>query len=126
MVDIAPALSRMANHKAPGQDGLPTELLKYCGAAGMKALLLLFNLVHDRECIPRGWREGTLISVPKSGDLTDCRNYRGLTLLPAIRKLFSNMLLQRIRPHVQLHDHQYGFRPGRGTADALFALDATG
>jgi hypothetical protein len=66
-----------------------------------------------------------LVSVPKSGDLTDCTNYRGLTLLPALSKLFSNLLLQRLSPHVELNDHQYGFRHGRGTADALFALDAT-
>jgi hypothetical protein len=97
----------------------------YSGPSGLQILLLLFNLIHDRECIPQGWREGKLVSVPKSGDLTNCANYRGLTLLPAISKLFSNLLLQRASPHVELSDHQYGFRHGRGTADALFALDAT-
>jgi hypothetical protein len=45
-------------------------------------------------------------------------------LLPTIAKLFTHLLLQRVRPHVSLNDHQYGFRRGRGTADALFALDA--
>jgi hypothetical protein len=123
--DVHAALSRMANHNAPGADGLPTELLKCSGPSGLQILLLLFNLIHDRECIPQGWREGTLVSVPKSGDLTNCANYRGLTLLPAISKLFSNLLMQRMSPPVALNDHQYAFRHGRGTADALFAPDAT-
>jgi hypothetical protein len=61
----------------------------------------------------------------KFGDLQSCTNYRGLTLLPALSKLFSNLLLQRLSPNVELNDHQYGFRHGRGTVDALFALNAT-
>jgi hypothetical protein len=59
------------------------------------------------------------------GDLTECANYGGLTLLPASIKLFSNLLLQRISTHIELNDHQCGFQHGHGTADALFALDAT-
>jgi hypothetical protein len=114
----------MANHKAPGADGLPTELLKNSDPSGLQILLLLFNLILDRMHSSR--MEGRpLVSAPKSGDLTDCANYRGLTLLPAISKLFSDLLLQRLNPHIELNDHQYGFRHGRGTADALFALDTT-
>jgi hypothetical protein len=72
--DVREALSRMGDHKAVGADGLPTELLKYSGPGGLQVLLLLFNLIHDCECIPQGWREGTLVSAPKSGDLTNCTN----------------------------------------------------
>jgi hypothetical protein len=115
--------SRMATHKAPGEDGLP--MLQYCFRTGREVLLLLCNLVNDRECIPHGWREGILVSAPTSGDLTNCSNYRGLTLLPAISKLFTILLLQRVSPHVHLHDHQYGFRQGQSAADTIFALDAT-
>jgi hypothetical protein len=64
-------------------------------------------------------------SVPKSGDVTNCANYQGLTLLPVISKLFNNLLLRWVSPHLQLNDNQCGFRHGRGTADALLALDAT-
>jgi hypothetical protein len=55
----------------------------------------------------------------------NCANYWGLTQLPAISTLFSNLLLQLSCPHVELNDHQYGFRHGRGPAAALFALNAT-
>jgi hypothetical protein len=68
--DVHAALSGMANHKALGADGLPIELLKYSGPSGLQILLLLFNLIHDRECIPQGWRAGKTVSVPKSGDHT--------------------------------------------------------
>jgi hypothetical protein len=119
------ALSRMANHKAPEADGVPTELLKYCGPQGREPLLILCSLVHDRDCIPHGWREGILQLMPKPGDLTNRPDYPGLTLLPTITKIFTHLLLPRVRPHDQLNDHQCGFRCGRSTADARFALDAT-
>jgi hypothetical protein len=114
----------MTHHKAPGADGVPAELPKNYGPQGKELLLCLCNLIHSLKCIPHSWREGILVSVPKSRDLTACSNYHGLTLLPTITKLFTNLLLQRVRPHVQPTDHQYGFRRGRGTADAFFALDA--
>jgi hypothetical protein len=115
----------MANHKAPAADGVAAELLNYCGPQGKELLLFLCNLIHGLEYIPHSWRDEILVLVPKSGDLTDCLNYHGLTLLPTITKLFTHLLLQRVRPHVQLNDHQYGLHWGRCTADALFALDAT-
>jgi hypothetical protein len=43
----------MANHKAPGADGLPTELLKYSVRSGVQILLLLFNLIHA-NALPKG------------------------------------------------------------------------
>jgi hypothetical protein len=84
--DFREALFRMAYHKAPVTDGLPTELFKYSGPSGLQILLLLFNLIHDRECIHQGWREGTLVLAPKTRDLTYCTNCRGLTLLPAAHR----------------------------------------
>jgi hypothetical protein len=52
------------------------------------------------SCTTRTYIFRTLVSAPKSGDLTNCSNYRGLTLLPSINKLFTNLLLQRLSPHV--------------------------
>jgi Reverse transcriptase (RNA-dependent DNA polymerase) len=84
----------------------------------------LLNVVRRTECMPAGWRDGVMVPLPKTGDLTECGNYRGLTLMPAIDKLFSQIMVKRLSAHVQLHDHQYGFRTGRSTFDALFALHA--
>jgi hypothetical protein len=62
--------------------------------------------------VPSPWRKRILFSVLNSGDLSDCSKYRGLTLLPTITKLLTHLLLQRVRPHVQLNDHQYVFGGG--------------
>ena len=85
----------------------------------------LFQEVLDSGRIPSTWRQGIITNLSKPGDPTDCGNYRGITLLPAIDKLFMKVLASRILNFVHLHDHQYGFVRNKGTTEALFNLIAT-
>jgi Reverse transcriptase (RNA-dependent DNA polymerase) len=120
--EVRKALSRMANDKAPGHDGVPAELLKCSGATGLHVITHTLNIVFAAERIPLGWREGVVVSLHKAGDATECVNYRGLTLLPALNKLFCLLLAARLGATVPLHDQQYAFRKRRGTLNALFNL----
>ena len=76
------------------------------------------------RCVPSAWRQGVVVHLPKGGDTGDCCNYRPLTLLPVIDKLFAKLLSERIARAVRLHDQQYAFRPGRGTLNPLQNLVA--
>ena len=58
----------------------------------------------------------------KRGDASDVGNYRPLTIMSCVAKLFSSLLVQRLLRVVSLHDQQYAFRPGRGTLNALHSL----
>ena len=119
------ALSHMKNGKASGHDGLCVELLKNSGEAGIRMLTNVFNVVLNTRKMPSQWRKGDVVSSFKTGDPTDCGNYRGITLLPVIDKLYMTILGMRIEAHVKLHEHQYGFVKRKGTAMALFNLVAT-
>ena len=94
----------------------------YTDDAEASLLVRLFDAILSTECVPTKWRKGIIVSVYKTGDPTQCSNYRGLTLLTAADKLWAAVITRRVGRHVPLHDHQYGFRPGRGTLDALFNL----
>ena len=120
--EVEVALSLMRNNRAPGDDRVPVELFKCSGEAGVSLLVDLFNAILVTECVPSQWRKGIIVSVYKKGDPTQCNNYRGLTLLSAADKLWASIITRRVGKHVTLHDHQYGFRPGRGTLNALFNL----
>jgi len=47
--------------------------------------------------VPSEWRNGIIIPLPKKGDLTDCINWRVITLLSVPGKVFSSVLLGRIK-----------------------------
>ena len=99
--------------------GIPAELLKYSGGVGITLLKHLLNAILATRRIPSTWRTGIVVHLPKGGDTGDCSNYRPLTLLPVIDKLFATLISARVIRAVSLHDHQYAFRPGRGTLNPL-------
>ena len=64
------------------------ELLKY-GGSGMVCLLeQLFSVIWREELVPRQWREGLIVNLFKNGDKEDPGNYRGITLLSVVGKVF--------------------------------------
>lgn len=52
--ELESGLFALCNRKAAGLDGLPVELLKYSGAAGLSNLTHLFNVVYDSGCVVAG------------------------------------------------------------------------
>ncbi|XP_053376628.1 uncharacterized protein LOC128547607 [Mercenaria mercenaria] len=86
------------------------------------------NLVVLRSKIPTDWGKGMINPIPKSG-ITDPRNpmaYRGITLAPAMYKLYCSVLNNRLSEWLEsnnlLCDEQNGFRRERGTIDHLSSL----
>ena len=49
----------------------------------------LFSLIWESECIPERWGEGMIVSLLKKCDQEDPNNYRGITLLNVVSKLFN-------------------------------------
>ena len=70
------------------------------------------------------WKQGLIVKIPNKGDLTECGNWRGITLTSVPSKVFGRVLIDRIRDGVnsKLRDEQAGFRSGRGTVEHIFIL----
>ena len=83
--ELSKAIDSLASGKAPGNDGIPPDLIKYC-----KTTLLL----PLREVICQCWQEGAvrqetrdsnIITLYKNkGEMNDCNNYRGISLLSIV------------------------------------------
>ena len=60
----------------------------------------------------------------KEGDFRDCNNWRGVTLLPIISKIFQRMLLGRIKRGVDktLQKEQAGFRPNDSATEQILII----
>ena len=65
-----------------------------------------------------------LVKLPKKGDLHDCKNFRGISLLSVPSKILNRVILERLREAVdtRLRDNQAGFRKGRPCADQITTL----
>ena len=65
-----------------------------------------------------------IIPVPKSGDLSKTDNYRGISLICIIAKIYNRLILNRIRSviNLRLRINQNGFRPQRTTVAQILAL----
>ena len=68
-----------------------------------------------------------IVSLFKKGDQEDPNNYRGITLLNVVGKLFNKVLNYRLlcwlEEHNKLSESQAGFRFGRSCVDNLFVLN---
>ena len=71
---------------------------------------------------------GVIIGIHKKGDKGDVQNYRGITLVSCLAKIFTRVLNNRITKWCEenniISDAQFGFRSGRSTTDAIFILHA--
>ena len=91
-----------------------------------KPLEILFNVVLNSGFFPSGWTKGIIIPLHKKGETDDVNNYRGITLISCLGKLFTSIINQRIITWSTENDistdAQYGFKAGHSTTDAIFIL----
>ena len=64
-----------------GLDQVNAEMLKACPYFSTSALQPLVVKIWREEKIPDDWLEDVLVIDSKKGDLSECRNYRGIMLL---------------------------------------------
>ena len=76
----------------------------------MTSINLLF-LFWNKEELHEDWMESIIVPINKKGNKTYCCNYRGISLLPTMYKILSNILLSRLIPYAEeiIADHHYGF-----------------
>ena len=84
----------------------------------------VFKLIWKNEEIPEEWQKGVIIKLPKKGDLENCNNWRGVTLLSVPSKVLGRVIIVRIRDALdnKLRKEQAGFRRGKGCMQQIFIL----
>lgn len=93
--EILLSISKLKNNKSSGGDMIINEFLKHAKEALLPSLNSIFNL--DGGYYPQEWPIGNLLPLyKKDGDKKDPNNYRGITLLSCLGKLFTNILDRRL------------------------------
>ena len=111
-----------------GVDGIKNELLKFSGDKTKKLLFIFVRQMFATGYIPEDLNTGRVKLLFKGGDHLNPANYRPITVSSVIVKLFTKIYGARLSEVLEkeniLNDCQIGFRPGRGTADALLMMNS--
>ena len=90
--EIRKSIKQLKTGKSGGPDKLINEFLIYSSDTVVPYSQRLFNLLVDIGHFPDCWSEGYLAPTHKKGSLNNVENYRGITLLSVLGKLFTQFL----------------------------------
>ncbi len=126
--DVKSAKRVLSRNKASSADYLINEYFLETGDIIAAHLVDVFDMVFDTGHFPEMWTKGIIIPLHKKPSIDDTNNYRGITLVSCMAKLFTTILNKRLTDWCEansiLTDAQFGFRKGRSTVDAIFVLSS--
>ena len=109
--------------KSSGYDGISNAMIKRTCDVIVPHLLTLYNACLMQGTFPNIFKIAKVIPLFKGGDRDNVNNYRPISLLPALAKLFEKLISLRILDYLDQHDvlspHQFGFRKKFGTEYAI-------
>ena len=109
-----------------GYDGISTKLLKTCKLEICTPLTLIINQRLSTGIFPDSLKIAKVIPLYKKGDKALLDNYRPISILPSISKIFERIIFNQINDHFTSHDlyynGQYGFREKHSTQLAALEL----
>jgi len=123
--EIDGALKSLKRNGAPGKDTIQLSTWKIVHKERPTIFLSMFNDILFSKTFPKVWKEAKIILIPKNEkNLADIGNYRPISLLSTLSKIYEKILLNRLTFHLntKLNKNQFGFRPGISTIDALERL----
>ena len=123
--ELSDAIDCLSSGKAPGMDGIPPEVIKCGKPVLLDELQTLLCECWEEGEVPQDMRDCNIITLYKNkGDRSDCNNYRGISLLSIVGKIFARVILKRLQTLAArvYPESQCGFRAGRSTMDMIFSL----
>jgi len=126
ITEVKRVLSRAANNKAPGFDRVSMEFYKNAPDALLEIIVKLFNKIFESGEVPKSFKKSIVYPLHKKGDANNVSNYRGISFMDSISKVFTGVILDRIEKWVSenniLNEYQAGFLKGYSTVDNIFNL----
>ena len=114
--------------KSHGLDGIGAEFYRNTSSLITPYLLTLFNNILNTGQFPAMWCESIIVPIYKSGAKDNPSNYRGISLINTMYKIFSIILNRRIYDWVEMNgildESQSGFRAGYSGIDNIFSLQS--
>ena len=127
VAEIEIAIDCLKCNKSPGVDHIPAEFIKHCKGILSGTITEVLNDVVENRDFPECWAEGLRSAIPKSGRYEVPENYRGITILPVLEKVFEIAVYKIINfandAFCKVDQHNGGFIKGRRASDNLFIIN---
>ena len=90
--ELLTAIKQLRNGASSG----PDLLLNECFKIGSETLVTYLHNLFQMGYFPENWSEGFIVPIFIKGDINEVSNYRGITLLSTLGKLFTRILNNRL------------------------------
>ena len=95
--EVCMAIKSMKSRKSLGVDGISTEVYKALPDYLVQPLTKIFYGILVTGEYPASWSVGLIRPINKAGEKEEPNNYRGITLLNCIGKIFTSILNTRLK-----------------------------
>lgn len=111
---------------SPGLDDIHARHLKMVGQLISPTLASIINSIFKTGIFPRTLKNTKVIPIFKKGDRSIISNYRPISILSSVSKIFEKLFVSRLNSYLKkfnlLNDRQFGFRSGSSTDLAVISL----
>ena len=97
-------------------------MLKSIPLGWLVMLANFFTLLLSTGLYPAAWTKSKLITIYKKGQRENCDNYRGISLMDSIGKVYDSILTNRLQQWMKPDREQAGAQKGRGCIEHLITL----
>ena len=124
--EILIVINKLKSGKSCGPDFIPNEILKQPKLVTM--IHKLFQFCFENRIVPDIWKKAVIVPIPKgaSKDPHVPLNYRGISLLNCVAKVYSAIINNRIMNYCEnnsiIAEEQNGFRPKRSCLEHVYSL----
>lgn len=119
-------INKLELKKSAGHDGLNAKFLKLSIPLILIPLTYIFNVSMNTGIYPDELKIAKCIPIYKKGKKDDPSNYRPISVLSSINKIYEKLIHQRLYKHLikynVLYEYQYGFRENHSTTQALIEI----
>ena len=126
--EITAVVNDLPSDKSGGIDGIVYEMIRSGHECLINYLHPLFNKILSTGCYPDVWCQAVISPLHKKGSRHDERNYRAISLLCTISKVFTKILSNRLMNWAEANDKldegQGAYRKQRSTTEHIFTLNA--
>lgn len=123
-MEVFRILMKMPNKYSSGLDEIPIIILKHIAHLICEPLASVINECYTSGKFPSKLKTAKLTPIYKKGDRRDPVNYRPISLLSSVSKVFERSIYNRIMSYLNQHNilakEQFGFRPELSTELAIF------